>query len=113
MLKAISPHLDKVNVCFDSANGGVVMGGCLDALCGGWRRVTVMWRWDVCLWRGGGATGGDKIEEEEEESFVERNKEMLNSNDTLARSFNSFEAGYSLTVSHSVVVQNHFLKVLV
>lgn len=26
MLKAISPHLDKVNVCFDFANGGVVMG---------------------------------------------------------------------------------------
>lgn len=26
MLKAISPHLDKVNVCFDIANGGVVMG---------------------------------------------------------------------------------------
>ncbi len=25
MLKAISPRLDKVNVCFDS-NGGVVMG---------------------------------------------------------------------------------------
>lgn len=25
-LKAISPHLDKVNVCFDFANGGVVMG---------------------------------------------------------------------------------------
>lgn len=26
MLKAISPHLDKVNVCFDIANGGAVMG---------------------------------------------------------------------------------------
>lgn len=26
MLKAISPHLDKVNVCFDFANGGAVMG---------------------------------------------------------------------------------------
>lgn len=30
MLKAISTHLDKVNVCFDIANGGVLMGlsGC-------------------------------------------------------------------------------------
>lgn len=30
MLKAISTHLDKVNVCFDIANGGVVTGlsGC-------------------------------------------------------------------------------------
>lgn len=26
MLKAISPHLDKVNVCFAFVNGGVVMG---------------------------------------------------------------------------------------
>lgn len=36
MLKAISPHLDRVNVCFDVANGGVVKG-LSGHLCGGQR----------------------------------------------------------------------------
>lgn len=26
MLEAVSPHLDKVNVCLDITNGGAVMG---------------------------------------------------------------------------------------
>lgn len=63
MLKAISPHLDKVNVCFDIANGGVVMG-CLDFSVG----VDCVSQWceDVmCVCEGGASrekAGEDKIE---------------------------------------------------